>query len=368
MAYGDGSLFRNDRGTWTMFVTVDGKRYKRTGKDKTEVRSKVAELRRQITTGERSAAESRDTIGALVEEWLTRDLAGRDRAPSTVSRHRWAADHIIEQIGTTRAARLRVADVETMLDHLAATGLSRASLLKIRNTLSQAMRAAMRRDKVRSDVAKDAVIPADAARTRARKSLSPTDARKLLAALRTERNGLAFALSLRLGLRPGEAWGLHWSDVGDDKVNITRALRRDGGRAQIVDDLKTSSSKRTIRMPDEIAEWFAEHRAAYRVEQLAARTWADQRIVFTGAEGAPVSPSTSRNHLADICKRAELPNVTPNELRHSCASLLSDEGVPNEEIADLLGHTTTRMVDQTYRHRLRPVVDVAARATWATTR
>jgi len=35
-------------------------------------------------------------------------------------------------------------------------------------------------------------------------------------------------------------------------------------------------------------------------------------------------------------------------------------------IADLLGHTTTRMVDQTYRHRLTAVIDVAAKADWVT--
>ena len=55
MAYGDGSLFKNDRGTWTMFVTIDGRRYKRTGKDKTAVRAKIADLRRQLATGEYEA-------------------------------------------------------------------------------------------------------------------------------------------------------------------------------------------------------------------------------------------------------------------------------------------------------------------------
>src|SRR5688572_18317476 len=36
--------------------------------------------------------------------------------------------------------------------------------------------------------------------------------------------------------------------------------------------------------------------------------------------------------------------------------------------ADLRGHTTTRLVDLTYRHRLRSVVDVAARGDWAAQR
>lgn len=81
--------------------------------------------------------------------------------------------------------------------------------------------------------------------------------------------------------------------------------------------------------------------------------------------GSVVNPSQSRKELAAICEAAGVPVIRPNELRHSCASLLSDEGVSNEQIADLLGHTTARMVDQTYRHRLRPVVDVADTSTWA---
>ena len=48
---------------------------------------------------------------------------------------------------------------------------------------------------------------------------------------------------------------------------------------------------------------------------------------------------------------------TPNELRHSAASLLSAAGVPLEEIADVLGHTSTRMLEQHYRHQVKPSID-----------
>lgn len=33
--------------------------------------------------------------------------------------------------------------------------------------------------------------------------------------------------------------------------------------------------------------------------------------------------------------------------------------MPNHELADLLGHTTTRMVDVHYRYRLTETIDVA---------
>lgn len=50
----------------------------------------------------------------------------------------------------------------------------------------------------------------------------------------------------------------------------------------------------------------------------------------------------------------------PYEMRHTAASLLSDDGVPLEHVADLLGHDGTRMVAQVYRHAVAPTVDVAA--------
>ncbi|MGC8472583.1 MAG: tyrosine-type recombinase/integrase [Acidimicrobiales bacterium] len=61
--------------------------------------------------------------------------------------------------------------------------------------------------------------------------------------------------------------------------------------------------------------------------------------------------------LARLCATAGIDRITPYELRHSAASLLSDAGVPIETVADLLGHTTTQMLENVYRHRVRKVID-----------
>ena len=50
---------------------------------------------------------------------------------------------------------------------------------------------------------------------------------------------------------------------------------------------------------------------------------------------------------------------TPNMLRHSAASLMSDAGIPLERIADQLGHKDTRMLANHYRHQVRPTIDAA---------
>jgi integrase len=356
--YGTGTLRKNPNGTWSMWRTIDGRRYKRTGATQADARRAMDALAAELARGERSEPNTA-TVADIVEQWLRLDLASRDRSPSTVSRHEWAAGKILAGLGRRRAADLTVIDVERFLVAQAGTGLSRASLAKVLNTLSQSLKAARRRGIVTTNVAADAVIPPSApAKVRPRRSLSPDEARRLLEELPSHRYGLAFALSLRLGLRPGEAFGLHWSDVGDGYVNVTRAVRRDGGRLEVVDELKTASARRTIALPPELVAWIERHRRAQLEERLAARSWADERLLFATRAGGPVDPARSRSELRRACEAAGVTAIAPNELRHSCASLLSDSGIPNELIADLLGHTTTRMVDETYRHRLRPIIDV----------
>lgn len=62
-----------------------------------------------------------------------------------------------------------------------------------------------------------------------------------------------------------------------------------------------------------------------------------------------------------MTENAGLGRWQPHELRHSAATLLSAVGVPLEEIADLLGHASTRVTSATYRHRTTPTVESAGR-------
>ena len=53
---------------------------------------------------------------------------------------------------------------------------------------------------------------------------------------------------------------------------------------------------------------------------------------------------------------------TPRELRHSFVSLLSDDGMPIEHIARLVGHTSTAVTETVYRQQIRPVIVEGAEA------
>ena len=51
------------------------------------------------------------------------------------------------------------------------------------------------------------------------------------------------------------------------------------------------------------------------------------------------------------------------ELRHSFVSVLSDAGVPVEQISQLVGHSGTTVTELVYRHQLRPVLQKGATVT-----
>ena len=76
----------------------------------------------------------------------------------------------------------------------------------------------------------------------------------------------------------------------------------------------------------------------------------------------PCSVSNVRRELDRITAEADVPGVTPNELRRTAAPNLSAAGMPFEQIVDVLGHTDTAMLMEVYRHEVRPSIDTAASA------
>jgi integrase len=142
---------------------------------------------------------------------------------------------------------------------------------------------------------------------------------------------------------------------------LRRAVRLERGTARFVDELKTDASYRTIALSAPAKAELRRQRSAVAEMRLASRTWVvdDPGPVFPTVNGGPWNPVNARAELAHICTDNGLPVVRPKALRHSCVTVHSERGVPLELIADLLGHTWTRMLDMTYRHRPRRAVDAA---------
>lgn len=87
-------------------------------------------------------------------------------------------------------------------------------------------------------------------------------------------------------------------------------------------------------------------------------------LVFCTSNGTALDSANVRRMFRLICADAGLEpeEWTPRELRHSFVSLMSEAGVPLEEIARLVGHGSTKVTETVYRKQLRPVITSGAQA------
>jgi integrase len=107
-------------------------------------------------------------------------------------------------------------------------------------------------------------------------------------------------------------------------------------------------------------------KAQQAADRLAAgERWRESGLVFTNALGTAMDAANVRRGFRRAL--ALVPGLDPKdwtsrELRHSFVSLLSDAGVPVEEISRLVGHSGTSVTDLIYRHQIRPVIQTGATA------
>ena len=273
------------------------------------------------------------------------------KSRNTRENYGWAVrEHLIPALGAKKLVALSADDIDGMLETKAAEGLGSSSLRRLVTVLRKALRDAERRGKLQRNVAMLVDVP-ETHRRQAR-SLVLDEARSLLLAARGDRLEAAWWLGLCLGLRPGEIFGLCWDQLDLDAgvLHVVGALKREGS-SLILGDVKTERSRRTLYLSPSMIVALRNHRARHAQERLAAPVgWNPLGLVFCSPLGGPVDPSNARRALNLIAKRAELGHLRIYDLRHSCATLMSNEGIRVEIIGDVFGHAGTRMAQQVYRH------------------
>jgi site-specific recombinase XerD len=138
-----------------------------------------------------------------------------------------------------------------------------------------------------------------------------------------------------------------------------RALRAASRRS-----LRPAAGFRTLELPQQAAESLRDHHKRQAAQRLkAGKAWQDRNLVFCSPAGASLDAANVRRAFRLITKKAGIGETwTPRELRHSFVSIMSDNGVPIENIADLCGHSSTAVTEEVYRHQLKPVITKGAEA------
>ena len=117
-----------------------------------------------------------------------------------------------------------------------------------------------------------------------------------------------------------------------------------------------------MTLPPVTVEALRKHKAAQLEEWLAAGRPGEAGLVFVREDGRPYHGSKLTTLLYPVLARLGLPKVAVHDLRHSAATILYGAGVPMEAIADMLGHSTVRVTQDLYRHRVEALQQDAADA------
>lgn len=325
------------QGRWqgTLDVRIDGKVRRKYvyGKTQAIARQKLNQANREKEAGTLVVASLR--VDAWLTYWLD-NIAARRLKPQSLKAYRGRVNnYLTPHLGTYRLTALRPEHIRSMHDWMEDAGKSERTIRSAHETLTVALRDAVREGKLGANPADRMAAPSVAKHKP--QSLTLDQARRVLAAAS---DNPRWWLALFYGMRQGEALGLRWADVDFDHglLHIRETVQIDEG-ALILGAPKSGTSARTIPLLGQIGT---------RLRLLAGPHPDPAAFVFPGKDG-PRHPWTDWDNwrqllvAATIPPLAPIPHVSLHSARQSAASLMEAAGIPDRLVMQILGHANVSM-------------------------
>lgn len=346
---------------WRIAVTYpDGTQRRRTGtaRNVTEARREMQKVREEASAGQAPVSRS-VTVEELVREHMEAEKSGWAQR-TTMNNQALYRRHIQGELGPLKAAGVTPARLRAYYDGL--KGLGESGQHQISALLSGAYKRGIERGLLRSNPTRDARPKRGKERAKA-KAYTREEAERFLAACMRESWGWPLAFLAYTGMRIGEVLALQWSDIviekdGAVRVNVSRTRFEFGGKGY-ENTTKTASSVRSIYLQPEAVAILDLRRKQGRMEAERLKEPASP-YVFTSvrrAQRGTASPlrqlemrqDTLRHVMARLCRAAGVPVYSPHKLRHTCASLLAEQGEDLAVISAQLGHAQVSTTANIYR-------------------
>ncbi|MGC0317532.1 tyrosine-type recombinase/integrase [Kitasatospora acidiphila] len=374
---GDSSIYQDKDGKWHGRVTVgikdDGtpdRRHVR-GKNRAEVTKKVRELEKKRDEGNVPKAGKKWTVASWLTHWVE-NIAALKVRPNTLAGYRVAVNvHLIPGVGGHRLEKLEPEHLERLYKKMQDNGSKPATAHQAHRTIRAALNQAVKRGHITRNVASIATAP-----TVDEEEVTPyevEEVQQLLHEAGKRRNSARWAVALALGLRQGEALGLHWSDIDLDegtlwvRQSMQRPKYRHGcdpfcekkhaGRCpdrvrtnKQVAPTKSKAGKRLIGLPDQLIKLLRLHQEEQQRERLAARQlWNEGDWVFATETGQPLIPRTDWDEWKRLLQAAGLRDGRLHDARHTAGTILLILGVPERIVMEVMGWSSSAMA-QRYQH------------------
>jgi len=174
----------------------------------------------------------------------------------------------------------------------------------------------IRSPKLPQKVVKDAYIP------------SEEDVKAILNEVKGTKYEVAFILAA-LGLRRSEICALTLDDLNGNILTVNKALVQNEDKEWVIKLTKTTSSTRTVLLPDYLVNLINE-----------------QGVIYEGF------PGQIYKRMTDIQKKLDIPHFSLHKMRHFFASYMHSLGMSDKQIQEAGGWKTDGIMKTVYQHAM----------------
>jgi integrase len=360
---------------------------------KAEAQEGLDDIRDQIRRGIIAHDE-----GKTVADWLREWLATGTWGPTTRDGYTRDVDtYLIPLLGHLRLRDLQRAHVASMLTALSARDDTRtdrtgrrggsavpqrspATVDKIRRTLRSALGAALEDGLIGHNPAAGRFrqIGKRAGTGRAPAWWQPDELQAFLDSVTDDPDVALWTVVALTGLRRSEVLGLRWVDVdltgpqpgltvlrknvqlrGAHPCGVCRGSHR--GRVLLGGAKSDAGAGRWVPLVDLAVVELAAHRQRQDAKRAELGDhWSDHGLVFPlgggrgrDLPGSPRRPDDVSKRHAELVATAGLPTIVLHEMRHGAISLLAAAGMPTDQIALIVGHSTDEVTRLIYVHGIK---------------
>lgn len=172
-----------------------------------------------------------------------------------------------------------------------------------------------------------------------------------------------FTLMARTGIRIGEALALTWDDfnAAEKTIQITKTLVYPLNSTPYLSTPKSKKSERSIKLDDQTVRLLKKQKINQNEVILRYENFrpSKENIIFHQHDGRWLRTNVVREYFKEVCKRTDLPILSPHALRHSHAVHLLEAGANLKYVSERLGHSSVKVTADTYLHITEKIEDEA---------